>query len=317
MNGNRSKDRRDTYQSTKKPTGVPKEIRVVFRSRDINRHGPATPLPEYKDDKESEGTTTTVEEIVGSDSFSSNGPSRGILKCKTVLDSLERDLLVPMSDSFTKIPPTSPSKRTTSKGVSFSFVIVHYHALVLADPQFEVCHGPPVALGRWKESKVFEDFEQYEEDRQYTPRPDEDLYMSPSLRTRLLMEESAKVNLDQAIEDIYRGLPFDEPPYDEPPMEYPDHCGYSVEDESRVEQNHQVEKSSSAISREKQEHGHYNHVIADESSSSNMDMNQAIEDIYRGIPESSQSKPDPPGSRSPKKKTKPPRKCRSRKVSAR
>ncbi|KAL7572726.1 hypothetical protein ACA910_008996 [Epithemia clementina (nom. ined.)] len=151
--------------------GVPKEIQVVFRR--VNEYAEAdknqcTDNP-CNIDKECEGTATTVEELAVSDSFSSwGGASRGILRCKTLLDSLERDLIVP---SWSLRP-----NHTTPRS--------------------------------WKESEVIEDFEQYEEDRQYKPRPDEDLYMSASLRSQLLMEASAELDLNQTIEDIYRGLPL-------------------------------------------------------------------------------------------------------------
>lgn len=189
--------------------GVPKEIQIVYRSfveqAETERNYEAA-IPCHTD-KGSQSTATTVEELAVSDSFSSWGPTRGILKCKTVLDSLERDLLAPLHRSVHR-RRTQVARQQPNKQVSFSIVTVHYHSVVLADPLYDALNGPPVAIGKWKESEVFESLEQFEKCRPKQPRFIDDLYLSPSLRARMLFDASAEVDFSETIEDIYRGLHF-------------------------------------------------------------------------------------------------------------
>lgn len=138
------------------------------------------------------------------DSFSTYyGGPKGILKCKTVLDSLEKGFFVATFDR---------PQRKSKCHVRFSFVTVHYHRLALGDS--DMTNGPLLTLGRWVESEVFEDLDHYEEDRPYEVRPDYLLRMKPSFRRSLLLMQDmgsiAEQSTDETPVDVETNVPIQE-----------------------------------------------------------------------------------------------------------
>mmetsp|Transcript_15567 Transcript_15567/g.33965 ORF Transcript_15567/g.33965 Transcript_15567/m.33965 type:complete len:239 (-) Transcript_15567:50-766(-) len=144
----------------------------------------------------SDGTDSTlaIEESFSRSFSSCEAPKHGILKCSTLLDSLERELVAAQ-------PPktkTLPKKARKLSKIAFSHVTVHYHRYMIMDKNYDLAEGPLLALGEWTASEVFEDLDQYIEDLGYPPsRRDDDLYIRPALRRFLLWQER-DTNIDEA-----------------------------------------------------------------------------------------------------------------------
>ena len=135
----------------------------------------------------------------------SQSPQRegSILKCKTLLDSLEGELVSSSRSRRRRNRTTTTGSTTTSnwksniEGVSFGPVTVHYHSYTLAQADYDFVEGPPLALGHWTESEIFEDLDQYEDEGgNGDHRRDDDLFMRPSMRRYLLLQEWAFGNVE-------------------------------------------------------------------------------------------------------------------------